>query len=599
MTKPVLHFTLDWAVQMSCLYRTRWVIGLAVLLFPSFMWGSEPSSNNSGLPSAGDQRDVLNGNSPELEKPDGISGVASEHNAAGSKTKKPVDQQKPSLIVDKQTTYLLKPLRADGYPDYFAALNDYCRGHAKSSDNAAVPLIQAFGPESISPVIREEYFKLLGIAPLQPVGNYFVRSQEMLDRWSKGTPQLPIADQADELQEQFAVAGEHPWTAEEYPMVAEWLSINDGPLQLIAEASRRPHFYEPMVSPSHNLPALYSVVSPLEQSLGEVTLALQARAMLQTKSGKVQAAWNDLLTCHRCLRLMSSMPLGQYAVETRTAENGLRQTELKILHYCHPELKQIEEMRADLAALPPLSNLGDRINIGDRFRFLDAVCELDRHGPAALQQLFGATSLTAEESALQKAASDLLFDWNEPLRMGNNWFDKEVAIYRMSDHKKRDESLEQLHADLDKMTTDVSNPGTFALTWFAKRSVKAALGRVVGASLLQLFDNEVPGILNIADQLELHTAFSQAGIALAAYRAAHGEYPERIDQLVPEYISQVPCDMYGEHAELHYRRESSGYLLYSVGPNGRDEQGGASDNFPDSDDISLIISDAPVTALSK
>jgi hypothetical protein len=585
---------------MSCICEIRRPLGMAIVLFSGFACANEPSANNSGVQPVADQRADTSAASSTLGKSSGLSGNAAEHQVADSGTKKSVEPlHKPLLVIDKRTTYILKPLRPDGYPDYFAALNDQCGGTTTVDDNVAVPLIQAFGPESVSPGIQELYFSLLGIKVLPSVGNYFVRSQEMTERWVKGTFQPADGEQADALQAQFAVAAGQPWAADEYPMVAEWLSINEGPLQLIAEASRRTHYYEPIVSPSQSLPSLYSVAMPLEQSLGEITLALQARAMLLAKSGKIDAAWNDLITCHRCLRLMGSVPLGQYAVETRTSEISLCQTELKLLHYCHPSLKQTERMRVDMATLPQLSRLADRIDMGDRLRFLDVVCVLDRKGPAALQQLFGETSLTAEESSLQKAVSELLFDWNEPLRMGNEWFDREAAVYRMTDRIEREKALGQIHVDLEQMSTDAANPGIFALNWFTKRSAKAAFGRVVGASLLQLFDNETPGILNIADQLEVHLAFADAGMALAAYRAENGQYPERLDELVPKYIAQLPRDLYGEHPPLHYRRDSNGYLLYSVGPNGRDEQAGTSENFPDSDDISLFITDAPVSASDK
>jgi hypothetical protein len=581
---------------MTRLFEILCGLGLAFGLWTTSSQANGPPVN-ADAQSTGEEKVGISTPPALPGKSNGLSGNAAEQKVTESSPKKSVDPlHKPPVIIDKKVTYILKPLRPDGYPDYFAALNEHCRGPASTSKNAAVPLIQAFGLETVSPDIRDQYFSLLGIDVLPSVGNYFVRSQEMIERWIKGTPQLPDGEQADSLQGQFAIAGGEPWTPDEYPMVAEWLSINVGPLRLITEASQRPHFYEPIVSPSQTLPALYSVAMPLEQTLSEITLALQARAMLLAKSGKIEAALTDLLTCHRCLRLMGSMPVGQYAVETRTAEISLCQAELKLMHYGHLTQKQTERMRSERARLPPLSSLADRIDLGDRYRFLDAVCVLDRKGPAALQQLFGETSLTAEESSLQKAASDLLFDWNEPLRMGNEWFDRETAVYRKADRQERENALEQIHVDLEQMSIDAANPGIFALNWFAKRSAKAAFGRVVGASLLQLFDNETPGILNISDQLELHLAFEKTGIALAAFRAENGEYPEQLEELAPKYLEQLPTDLYSDRHPLRYRRESGGYLVYSVGPNGRDEQAGTSVNFPDSDDISIFVTDTSTAA---
>jgi hypothetical protein len=112
------------------------------------------------------------------------------------------------------------------------------------------------------------------------------------------------------------------------------------------------------------------------------------------------------------------------------------------------------------------------------------------------------------------------------------------------------------------------------------------------AALLQMCDPDFTSTLETADQNAVHVAFVQTGLALAAYRAQHGKYPQRLDELVPKFIDNVPLDLYADHAAVRYRLEENGYVLYSVGPNGLDEEAGGSDNFPDADDISIVISDA-------
>src|SRR5690606_36378322 len=59
--------------------------------------------------------------------------------------------------------------------------------------------------------------------------------------------------------------------------------------------------------------------------------------------------------------------------------------------------------------------------------------------------------------------------------------------------------------------------------------------------------------------------------ALAVYRLDNGAYPESLDPLVPGLLDQAPVDVYGN--QLAYRRTDNGYLLYSLGPNGIDDQG--------------------------
>jgi hypothetical protein len=76
---------------------------------------------------------------------------------------------------------------------------------------------------------------------------------------------------------------------------------------------------------------------------------------------------------------------------------------------------------------------------------------------------------------------------------------------------------------------------------------------------------------------------ARTAIALERYRLAHGEYPESLDALSPQFMEKVPHDVIGGQPSqgsgsasqpLHYRRTSSGqFVLYSVGWNETDDGG--------------------------
>lgn len=66
----------------------------------------------------------------------------------------------------------------------------------------------------------------------------------------------------------------------------------------------------------------------------------------------------------------------------------------------------------------------------------------------------------------------------------------------------------------------------------------------------------------------------QLEFALRVWRAEHGTWPESLDELVPIILPAVPADPFSPEGQpLHYDRKGNGYLLYSVGWNGIDEQG--------------------------
>jgi hypothetical protein len=86
-------------------------------------------------------------------------------------------------------------------------------------------------------------------------------------------------------------------------------------------------------------------------------------------------------------------------------------------------------------------------------------------------------------------------------------------------------------------------------------------------------------IANITKAMEAcafnQTLANQAQIACALERdrLAHGEYPETLDALLPQFIEKLPHDIIGGQP-LHYRRTDDGkFLLYSVGWNETDDGG--------------------------
>jgi hypothetical protein len=66
---------------------------------------------------------------------------------------------------------------------------------------------------------------------------------------------------------------------------------------------------------------------------------------------------------------------------------------------------------------------------------------------------------------------------------------------------------------------------------------------------------------------------ARMAIALERHRLAHGEYPESLDVLAPQFMDKIPRDIITGQP-LHYRRTGDGqFVLYSVGWNETDDGG--------------------------
>jgi hypothetical protein len=76
---------------------------------------------------------------------------------------------------------------------------------------------------------------------------------------------------------------------------------------------------------------------------------------------------------------------------------------------------------------------------------------------------------------------------------------------------------------------------------------------------------------------ETQNALLTATFALHAYRLEHGVYPDTLSTLVPRYLRQIPSDPFAMRGLLRYRRDGQNYLLYSFGPDGKDDGGRPAD----------------------
>src|SRR5262249_30495273 len=113
--------------------------------------------------------------------------------------------------------------------------------------------------------------------------------------------------EAEGLWEQLDRARQWTWAAKERPDLAAWLKANEKPLAVVVEATRRTHYYSPLVPRrTEKGPApLLGALMPGVQVCRELAAALAARALLRVGEGALDDAWQDLLACHRLGRLVA------------------------------------------------------------------------------------------------------------------------------------------------------------------------------------------------------------------------------------------------------------------------------------------------------
>jgi hypothetical protein len=108
----------------------------------------------------------------------------------------------------------------------------------------------------------------------------------------------------------------------------------------------------------------------------------------------------------------------------------------------------------------------------------------------------------------------------------------------------------------------------------ADASVQAELNRfspykIQARMLFPAISKAVQKFATIQAQVDL----ARVACALERFRLAHGNYPESLDALAPQFIEKLPHDIINGQP-LHYRRTDDGqFVLYSVGWDEKDDGG--------------------------
>ena len=495
----------------------------------------------------------------------------------------------PKLPLGKDTTYVVGPLDKQGYIDYEAALNAELSRGVTAENNANALLVQVFGPAPEGSDLPLEYYRWLDIQVLPRGGDYLVG---MNDYFGK---QLGLSgERLTAFYEAQGNATKRPWAAKDLEPLADWLKLNEKPLALVLEATRRPEYFNPMVS--NRKPGggsnLIGTLLPTVQKTRELANALTCRAMLRLHEGKVDEAWADLLACHRLGRLISR---GATLIEglvgiaiCQIAHNA----SLALLD--HPALtaKRAMQCLKDLDGLPKAGALAYKIGVAERMMGLDALQNIRRAGPGNAGGVLGLVDEGFVFPDKEKVFQTL--DWAAVMQTMNARYDRLAEAVRTTDRGARAKAYKQFEDELAAVKKDFGDEAKLKKALEGKDAGKV-LGKALGEVLMGLLSPAVEKVTQAYDRADQTTANLRVAFALAAHQKEKGRYPAKLTDLTPKYIAAVPGDVF-TGKPLIYKPTEKGYLLYSLGVNGKDDGGQTYGDDPAGDDLSVKL---PLPPLKK
>tara|TARA_B110000438_G_scaffold302345_1_gene359756 strand:- start:276 stop:1907 length:1632 start_codon:yes stop_codon:yes gene_type:complete len=495
--------------------------------------------------------------------------------------------QKPVLVtISKETTRIVKPLKEDGYPDYIAALNQQFGRGITAENNIAVTVWEVVGSKDLSADIKSMYFQHLGMDPLPTDGNYYRSFHQQIETLMTLLEKDPdinrqeIQTRRETFDDQYDFCTSNPWTKDESSEMDLWLTAAEPFLnRIIQSAEQRDHYYNPYIVSAADRaqpsPELISILLPGALHTREIVRGLALLANRRIAEGRIDEAIRVSRVIHRIGRLSS---VGGTLIEglVGIAIDGIG-FELDNRLITTPSISKasLSKLQSQLEKLPPISSLAAKIDLTERYMYLDTTIALARHGPQALSVV---TSDSASDenpvlSSFAKTFSNSLIDWDLVLMNGNYWYDEFRRINDIESFAQRAIENSKLEQRLTALRVEVGSPSAIAKQiLFSGKSISQITSIQMSNILVSLLVPAVQSAISAEIRNDARMGITLTACALQAYHRDNKRYPDSLAALGGVYIDKLQVDPF-RGKSLRYRLQGDKFLLYSVGPNLKDEDG--------------------------
>jgi len=473
----------------------------------------------------------------------------------------------------------------EGRPDAVAALQARLAEGVTPETNAVVRLWDCMGPDVARP-LPDEYFERLGVDRPGRGGTPFVGLYAFLS--AKDGVEADAAARQRAGGKLSRRAG-RAWRAADDPDLAAWLEENERPLAVATEAASLPGYFSPLVPPSDEKGrrSVYHCLLPGTQCCRDIGRAFLVRAMLRLGEGDADAAWSDLLACHRLGRLVAR---GGTLVDLLVADaldTSASRAGFVFLEAVEHDEDRVARCLRDLESLPDLPTVGECVDRWERVAMLDTVSLIGKRGFDVFETGDGGPPVWQPT----RFVGDLVLkslDWEPALETVDAWFDRLVADLAEPDRASRAEKLARFGTEVQRLKNQADGGRAIARLLLAGKPAGRALSRSIGEITVGLLMPATDAAVVAADRRRQTHDILLAAFALARFRGVHGRYPGTLAELSPDVLDRVPGDLF-RGGELTFRPHDEGYLLYGVGPNLRDDGGPSAGDESSGDDIGVRV----------
>ncbi len=463
----------------------------------------------------------------------------------------------PHYRVSPATTFVTGPLNRDGTVNFAAAINAANSQGVAPQDNAAVALLKILGAHVLlgTAPARTAGLAAMGISKLPQTGAFTSFSDYLMAAdfgLPAHQPRPATAIERMRLRYQMnAAINEHiyrydninkPWKPVEHPWVARWLKSQQRVIKMVRAAADLPRYFSPFLRSRNGM--LIYLMPPANVELLRDMLRMDALEKMGT--GKSASAWRDI----EAIRQLGVLVRQQRPtlIDLLISLSGQAEADELIAKLAATGISSEHQLRAYLAESkkwPIAGGLRASINFGDRLTELNFI-----------QGLFEHQNLIAARQHGFRGFIPLHF--GQGMAQYNRWINQFVAALRPAAYAVRRRAI------MNQTTRII---GESPRGW---RGILIRLN-VLHDMLTQMMP-DFSQALRIEYAVRARQALSRVALALAAYSRKHGGYPVTLSRLVPHFFTVIPADPFTGRP-LHYTADKAGYLLYSIGPNLRDDHG--------------------------
>ena len=353
------------------------------------------------------------------------------------------------------------------------------------------------------------------------------------------------------VEDQFYESLRHPWTAEEYPYLAQWIErTNDLAVKLIDIARQRTGYYHPLISESSGW--FYDIVLPYVQSLRMAARHFQCRSNFEFARGNLDEAMECSFVSVRMGRTVrkgaptlvedlvgiAMHGMGTYQLTTQLAILPQDKDSAWILQ----KKQEFDAIEAEIGSLPWLPMWC----LAERFGGLTLIQQIAMEPKAAEEFYFKWVFEGVDEEHAARVRelffSGKEYDWDEILRRANFFYDDLEDVYLLPNWQRRHKAAERFEQRLQEYQQigDASPE-------------QQAVAHLVGNYIIP---SVKPVVIALA-RAEWETRIASVAFALAAYRADNGgDSPDTLAQLVPKYLESVPDSPFTDKPLRYIKRQN-------------------------------------------